>query len=336
MTRLLLLVLVLAGCEAGPCEPDDPAGALTWVQLSLGGSIGESALVIGPDGATALVDVGNDRHADDVLAAVEAWTGAPAVDAVVVTHAHADHLGALSALAGKLEVGQVITRGRVHLDDANLGELEGLDALVAAGADEVALCTEAGCALDEPLDLGGPQIHWLAADARDREGLLLDGELEENSRSVVGVLRWGGFSLLFGGDLTGGGKGTPDVETPLAARAPADLWPLEGVDVHQANHHGIRSSSNEAWLDRAFGAGGDHQLIVGASRAYLAAPHQDVLDAVAPRLGGGFVWASGLGSLAGRHERLRGGEGAVIVRVEEDGAYAVRTSESGVCAEASF
>jgi competence protein ComEC len=332
----LMITGLLTGCAADPCLPLETAGALTWVQLPLGGAIGESALIVGPDGATALLDVGNDSHDDTILEAVEAWTGGASVDTVIATHFHADHIGGLSALAGALDVGQIVSRGRVHLDDANTGELEGLDALEAAGAEGVALCDEGGCALDTPLDLGGPVVQWLAADATDRDGPLLTGQLEENARSLVGVLRWGTFSLLFGGDLTGGGKDTPDVETPLADRAPLELWPADGVDILQANHHGIRSSSNDRWLERAMPPGRARQVLVGAGSGYAAAPHQDMLDAWAPRLGGGFVFASGTGGLAGSHESLKEADGAVIVQAQSDGAYEVYAGLGGVCEQFGF
>ncbi len=333
---LLLLCTGLLAC-ADPCEPVSTDARLTWVQLALDGSIGEAALIVGPTGRTALIDAGNDSHADAVLAAVQRWTGGHRVDVLVATHFHADHIGGLSALAPDLEVGALISRGLVDLQDANASELEGLGALVEAGTEHRPLCDEAGCpGLDEPVDLGGPTIHWLAANARDRQGPLVEGELEENARSVVGVLRWGDFDLLFGGDLTGGGKGTPDVETPLAARAPASLWPVDGVEVLQANHHGIRSSTNDAWLDRAFAGGGDRQWLVGAGPGYAAAPHQDLLDAVAPRLGGGRIWASGTGSLAGTHERLTEAEGDVAIIIEANGAYVVRAGQDGTCGEQAF
>jgi glyoxylase-like metal-dependent hydrolase (beta-lactamase superfamily II) len=64
-------------------------GELFYGQLGLGGlTMGESALLVGPDGTSVLLDVGNDSHADDVARAAQEWTGAAAVDHVVVTHFH--------------------------------------------------------------------------------------------------------------------------------------------------------------------------------------------------------------------------------------------------------
>lgn len=330
--RALPPLLILCACRVDPCPPE-PAEGLRWIQLPLGGAIGEAALLLGPEGGSVLIDVGNDSHADAVLDAGQAWTGERAVDAVIITHFHADHVGAASALAGELAVRDaIITRGFVHLEDANEDELEGLRSWIDAGAEHRPLCDGGGCpGLEEPLDLGGgAQLRWLAADAQDGGGPLLEGELEENARSLVGLVAWGDFELLFGGDLTGGGKDTPDVESALAPAVPA-------VEVMQANHHGIRSSSNTAWLDAALPAdGADRQVLVGAGPGYAAAPHGDLLEAWAPRLGDGFVWAPDTGALAGRHERLRSARGAVEVRVSGDGAYAVLAADGDRCEQSGF
>ncbi len=306
---------------------------MRWVQLHLKGAFGESALLLGPGGTSVLVDVGNDSHDDDVLDAVEAWTGERSVDWVVLTHFHADHLGAASGLVDELEVRQgVISRGLVHLDDANAAEVAGLESWIARGVEHRPLCDESGCpGLGQPLDLGeGAELRWLAADGQDAAGPLVDGELTENARSLAGLVDWGDFQLLFGGDLTGGGRDTPDVETPLAAA-------LDPVEVMQANHHGLPSSNNEAWLDAALPDDGeDRQVLVGAGPGYIEAPHPDALTAWAPRLGQGFVWAPDRGAFAGSHDRFRSVRGAVEVRVAADGGYGVRAAEGDRCVVEGF
>jgi hypothetical protein len=59
----------------------------------------------------------------------------------------------------------------------------------------------------------------------------------ENGRSLAIRLDYEDFSMWLGGDLTGGGNGTADVETP-AATACGD------VDVCIINHHGSNTSTN--------------------------------------------------------------------------------------------
>jgi hypothetical protein len=60
---------------------------------------------------------------------------------------------------------------------------------------------------------------------------------EENARSLVMRLDYGDFSMWIGGDLTGGGNSTADVEGP-ASIACGD------VDVYKLNHHGSNTSTN--------------------------------------------------------------------------------------------
>ncbi len=57
---------------------------------------------------------------------------------------------------------------------------------------------------------------------------------------------------------------------------------------------------------------------------------------MASPLGRGFVYATGPGGLAGEHPRLKVADGAVIVRVEADGAWTVRAGVDGICVEDAY
>jgi competence protein ComEC len=65
---------------------------------------------------------------------------------------------------------------------------------------------------------------------------LADGE-HENDASLAGLLRAGDASILFAGDLETAGE-----EAVLPRLGP--------VDVLKAPHHGSRTSSGEAWVER--------------------------------------------------------------------------------------
>lgn len=114
------------------------AGELTIVQVGMDSFIpkmGESAVVVGPDGTIALIDVGNDKHAEQVRELVETLNtqhltvanGFAArtkrqVEWIVLTHWHADHVGGLKSLLDgddKLDIkGGVVHRGWVDVGDA--------------------------------------------------------------------------------------------------------------------------------------------------------------------------------------------------------------------------
>lgn len=327
--------LALPGCAAADPAPWAP-GELVVEQIGLDGlAIGEAALVVGPSGDAVLIDVGNDRHADEVDAAIARHGRAPTW--AVLTHYHADHVGALDEL--DLDA-TLVTRGPFDLDAraANAGEWA---EVCASDLPRVDLCVGAAaapCDLDEPgapwpatsceawsLDLGdGATLEVLAANGwHDDEAFALghDDEEDENARSLVGVVRWGDFRYVFAGDLTGGGKDTPDVEGWLAPRLAADG--LDGADVLHLAHHGIRSSTGDAWADALLpDDGAVRHAVVGATGAYLAAPADEVLERVAPRLGGGRVWATDAGMLAGSDDALTVVGGSVLVRVADGGASA--------------
>ncbi len=278
MFPLALLALVACGV---PCPT--AAGPLEIRQFDLGStSIGESTLVTLPDGSTLLLDVGNDGHDDDIRARLDR-----PVDWLLITHDHEDHSGGLDDLHDLLAEATPI-------DELGSWELGGatLDVFLHDGL----LRTP-----DGDIDLGA-EIEGMAEDP--------------NAMSTAGALHYGSFTYLFAGDLTGGGKDSPDVESAVAAHPPE----VGSIDLLHVSHHGIRSATNDAWVDWLLPDDGQaRNAVVGANKAYGAAPSQEVLDRLAPHLGEGFVWLTRGGSLAGGHERLVELKGDVVVAVDEGG-----------------
>lgn len=192
MRRTLMALLASAACggdgSTGDAATVDPApfelgpapsalirpvaGELTLIQLQLpASSIGESAIVVGPDGAIVLIDVGNTSHDDDVRAEVErlntdelipgrgfAARTARQVDWIVLTHLHGDHIGAMTDLftsGNPIELTHgVVHRGFVDLGDGmNVGDYEDLCALMrgSLAALDAPLCSavaQAACTWD--------------------------------------------------------------------------------------------------------------------------------------------------------------------------------------------
>lgn len=330
----MFLVTLLACAHRDPSDPADsdappdapPAGTLAITQLDLRGTIGESTLVVGPDGTVVLIDVGNDAHAAEVADAVEALTGARRVDAVVLTHHHTDHAGAFATLA--LDVGVVVHRGAgPTVSDTN----ERVRTEVLAASERVDLCDELGCPnLPWRHELGGGASLTLFAANATIGDAQLGGDLEENTLSVVGTVTFGDFDYVFAGDLTGGGKRTPDAEGFFADHL--DPWvPPTGADVLHLSHHGIDSSTHDAWIDRMFPEdGATRHAVVGTNGVYLDAPADEVLDRLRGRLGDGRVWVTTPGLLTGADPLLTELDGPVPMVVQGDGAYTI----GGVAARA--
>ena len=72
---------------------------------------GDSIFIRTPDGKTALIDGGPGRSG--VLAYLQAH-GVTALDVVVATHPHEDHIGGLIAVMDSLPVGGIWTSGASH------------------------------------------------------------------------------------------------------------------------------------------------------------------------------------------------------------------------------
>lgn len=99
-------------------DSETPSGEIVVEQIHFpGATMGEAILIVGPDGTSVLVDAANDSLSASVFETVERRLGARAVDWVVLTHYHNDHIGGFdnlfvaSAANGNDPI--VVTRGVV-------------------------------------------------------------------------------------------------------------------------------------------------------------------------------------------------------------------------------
>jgi competence protein ComEC len=188
---------------------------------------GDAAAIRTPGGHWVLVDAGPATARADagsrVVAPFLQRRGVRRLTAVVISHAHADHLGGVPAVLRRTPASLVVEPGAPFPDPGYLGFL---DLLVAEGtpwypgrAGDCFVLDGVRFAFVHPVP-GGPG--W--------------GD-DVNEDSLVLLVGYGGFQALFAGDA-----GFP-AEDALVGRVPP-------IDLLKVGHHGSRGSTGERWLER--------------------------------------------------------------------------------------
>jgi len=186
---------------------------------------GDGAVILTPGGHAVVVDAGPRNERFDagrqvVLPFLERH-GVRRVDALVISHGHADHVGGALALLDRLPVSMVIEPEAPISEPAYFAFLEHL---AASGATWVA---------------GHPGVRFELDGVRFRvlhpDTAWAGWGTDVNDDSVVLLVEYGAFRALLVGDA-----GLP-VEAALHAR-------IGHVDLLKVGHHGSRTSSGDAWL----------------------------------------------------------------------------------------
>lgn len=244
------LLLPLAGTAAD--------GGLEIAFIDVGQ--GDAVALRTPAGRWLLVDAGErddgwDAGERRVLPYLRA-RGARRIEALVLTHPHADHVGGAAAVMRGMEVERVIEPGLplgspVYLETLRAAEERGVDWAAARQ--------------DRLLQIDGVELLflWPAVD-------VLDAPADPNDISAVIRVRYAGFSALLTGDAPAW------VEARLVARYGPELR----ADVLKAGHHGSRTASSGAFLD----AVRPELVVVSAGvRNDYGHPHREVLARLAAR-----------------------------------------------------
>jgi competence protein ComEC len=283
---------------------------------------GDATLILTPEGKSLLIDGGNRDATPVVTHSVRQMTGG-VLDVVAVTHTDADHLGGVV--------------GFLRGDDGVAGTEDDVTPKTAWIGHADALCETDLCAefralrtrFIEPLvgdvvSLGGARVEVVGRDGNFGEGGRLRVD-DENERSLALKVSFAGRSVFIGGDLTGGGLGSANVEA-LAAGV------MGTVDVLRLNHHGSATSSSTVFLD----ALRPTALIisVGTDNAFChpASVVLDRLEALSVP-----VWATGAGMLRDGDRcddgptawpsLARPGQGTIVAEIEATGRLTIDGEE---------
>jgi len=185
---------------------------------------GDAALVTSPTGRTVLIDGGPRRSAGALLAFLAAHTHG-ALDLILLTHRHEDHLGGLTAAVREIGARQFLDAPVPHAGPA-------YDALVRALAARGVTVRQA--VAGRRIDLGGGAVLMLLGPPQPA---IQGSRSDVNANSVVARLTFGSFAALFAGD----------------AEAPTEAWLLDSGATLQASvlkvaHHGSRYASGARFL----------------------------------------------------------------------------------------
>lgn len=185
-----------------------------WIVAGCDVGQGDAFAVPTGPGHIVLIDTGPDPA---LLTACLDTLGVRQVDALVLTHFHADHVGGLGALLGRVPVAAAyVTPVR---DPPGIAE-EVLADLAGAGIPTYAV-TSGDLMVWGDLGQVSAEVVW---PPPERAG---SGALGANDASVVLDLRAGGTRMLFTGDIE-----------PAAARGVRRALPGQRFDVLKVAHHG--------------------------------------------------------------------------------------------------
>lgn len=219
----------------------DAGSTLTLHFLSVGQ--GDGAVLRTPGGHWVVIDAGPRSDHDDagrrIVVPFLRRQGARRVSAVVVSHAHADHLGGVRAVLDQFPVDLVLEPGELVPDPLYLSFL-----------DEVA-------AVSAPWKAGRPGDRF-ELDSVTFTLLHPDPAWPEwgddlNEDSIVLLVRYRDFEALFPGDAGW------HAESLMAGQ-------VGGVDLLKVGHHGSRTATGDAWLDELHPRAA--VISVGASNRY--------------------------------------------------------------------
>ncbi|MEJ7619067.1 MAG: ComEC/Rec2 family competence protein [Pyrinomonadaceae bacterium] len=259
---LVVLVLIVLAAVAfyfwrarAPRLVPPPGGGELQVRVLDVGQ-GDAILVRTPSGKIVLVDAGVPGSGRVVLDALRRL-GAPQVDLLVATHAHADHIGGADEVIRAIKVLRVLDS---TVPNATKNYEDFLSAIDETQAQYV------GAAPGQTFDLGDGAVISVLAPIQPlfTKDQLRSGGNEPNANSVVTRIDYGKFSMLLTGDAEA------QTEERMMGKG-ANVT----ADVLKVGHHGSRYASSEEFLRR----GRFKAAIISASADNrYGHPNQEVLD----------------------------------------------------------
>ena len=244
---ILCCTMLLTGCGQGGGQSSDTAanskaeakGQLTISMLDIGQG---DAVLIQTGAKNILIDTGDDKYYEDgkkgkentqLLTELQKLK-IDHIDTLVMTHAHADHIGKADKVIAQYGVKELVYNG---IPSTSKYFINALKAAKANGTQQVKV--KAG----DVLDFGNGVSFEIVSPSQslideDTAAIKVKKKVDVNNESVVGRLTFGNFAMLFTGDAEG------PVEKDMAASYGKKLK----CQVLKAGHHGSKTSSTAEFL----------------------------------------------------------------------------------------
>lgn len=233
-TVTLALAFAPAVRAQGPTgDPTMPPTGLRVAVVDVGQ--GSATIVVGPTGTAMVVDGGSDGNGRNKVIPMLVKLGVTQVAYTIATHYDADHIGGLDEVLDYFPVLSAWDRGPQNAPSNSFYS----SYVRAAGT------KRATVAVGTKFNLGGGATATVLAADGVVAGVgsfpIQNAYQYENAASIVLKVEYGDFDMWLGGDLTGGGLSTYDMESKVA--------PVCGdVDVLLLDHHGSNTSTNTALM----------------------------------------------------------------------------------------
>lgn len=244
---ILCCTMLLTGCSQGGGQSSDTAtnskveakGQLTISMLDIGQG---DAVLIQTGAKNILIDTGDDKYYEDgkkgkentqLLSELQKLK-IDHIDTLVMTHAHADHIGKADKVIAQYGVKELVYNG---IPSTSKYFINALKAAKANGTQQVKV--KAG----DVLDFGNGVSFEIVSPSQslideDTAAIKAKKKVDVNNESVVGRLTFCNFAMLFTGDAEG------PVEKDMVASYGKKLK----CQVLKAGHHGSKTSSTAEFL----------------------------------------------------------------------------------------
>ena len=244
---ILCCTMLLTGCGQSGGQSSDTAanskaeakGQLTISMLDIGQG---DAVLIQTGAKNILIDTGDDKYYEDgkkgkentqLLTELQKLK-IDHIDTLVMTHAHADHIGKADKVIAQYGVKELVYNG---IPSTSKYFINALKAAKANGTQQVKV--KAG----DVLDFGNGVSFEIVSPSQslideDTAAIKAKKKVDVNNESVVGRLTFGNFAMLFTGDAEG------PVEKDMVASYGKKLK----CQVLKTGHHGSKTSSTAEFL----------------------------------------------------------------------------------------